>query len=1306
MRQIGAKLFRNRLGYVESVRSAQLHGWVLDRDTPQEFRLSFEGTSYHPSFKRVERADVQASIEDAPLMSGFVLDIPEQLLNGDAPRDLSTIAVYFGKRKLPILPAAIEGLQSVAAGAETGNVVTSSKQEGLYIALEASIVGMLQQSDCIELVSKAEKYIARLAPLVAQVEGIDESARIEVPATLWAELARNERLVLKLIADGEFVTQILISRDELTRALAQQGQSVETPQMETLLALEHVREISRRYKLAPEVASWARDAAGRHNIVEYVTEYFKTDTVKAFHGTVEQSDSAKHAAALRAAWARFEKQGGPSAAVLDQVIVDYKLNGALAEELLKSLAPYFCQKRCFEEISHRIDEETLMKWRAQQDAWHVSLTLPFLAIRGRVGELIDEMRRLDELQGWLNTECVLESSRLIAEGVASGEAQREFIYGFKDFVQNMSGSYWTRLYDRSLAEAAAVWLKQLNYLPDWLARDASKMMLSVFGLSRDFWSFYESSQEILHRAVALELKNAHCAFNVIETLRLGDCSEPDVVKLLNAAKHFRGKGNADADKLIHEICQHIIIRFPDDATLMSTAEAELRALSLDAYAKLFFHPAYKDKVDPADADGFAEYLASEISGSSRANYSPRASVMLWLAKRIGELKGVEDVSPADCAQLIKVAKTLGNQVCGWLSADVLFSAANAIPKTSAAYFHIKTEAEAELSRILATCETVEYYPAIASAAAKKKAGKTEASGVTGKSPLFGDTLLIIYSCNKYLEDRIPKLRDSWLKDLDAKGIPYLIMVGDGDNSVDGDLLRLDVSDTYEDLPDKTLKMIEWVYRNADYQYVIKVDDDCALNVDRFFDTLAYRKHHYRGRILSKGVGGIARDWHQQKSHTLLAQTSLDRSPEPSTYCDGGSAYSLSRHAMRSLIASANTTFGRWLQSVSYMEDKLVGDLLAKKGIKPSEEGYYVHILRRTHAGAKPLTMYANYMLGSKASPVSVVHLDEAETLAEHYNISKGSTLGPARIWPVTQKMKFGWNSHALEYIGSQSGLDKVTQGTHVVVSVLRNEMTMLPHFLEHYRRLGVDAFLIADNLSDDGTREYLLEQNDVALYSVDSEYKSSHFGVDWQQTLLSHHCLGKWALVVDADEFLTFENVAETGLRGLTKELSEQGYDAALSHLIDMYPKGLLADCDFKKGAPFDLAPYHDKTPVVAAPGSGYFSNSGNSVASALRHRLSPDSSPTLFTGVKVPLIRYSPLLRLSEGIHFVGNVKLSPQPLFLAHFKYHSLFAEKVENEIKRKQHYGGGVEYQKYLTMLAEARGVLFDKDVSVQVADTYRC
>jgi hypothetical protein len=112
-----------------------------------------------------------------------------------------------------------------------------------------------------------------------------------------------------------------------------------------------------------------------------------------------------------------------------------------------------------------------------------------------------------------------------------------------------------------------------------------------------------------------------------------------------------------------------------------------------------------------------------------------------------------------------------------------------------------------------------------------------------------DTLVVIYSCRKYLNSRIPAIRNTWVQDLNARNIPYLVLVGDGDDTISGDVLALNVSDKYEDLPSKTLKLFDWVLNNTAFHYVYKIDDDCYLDVSRFFDSLTYRKHVYYGRVI-------------------------------------------------------------------------------------------------------------------------------------------------------------------------------------------------------------------------------------------------------------------------------------------------------------------------------------------------------------------------------------------------------------------------------------------------------------------------
>ena len=79
----------------------------------------------------------------------------------------------------------------------------------------------------------------------------------------------------------------------------------------------------------------------------------------------------------------------------------------------------------------------------------------------------------------------------------------------------------------------------------------------------------------------------------------------------------------------------------------------------------------------------------------------------------------------------------------------------------------------------------------------------------------------------------------------------------------------------------------------------------------------------------------------------------------------------------------------------------------------------------------------------------------------------------------------------------------------LLFSTMRNERIRLPYFLAYYRRLGVNHFLIVDNGSDDGTRDFLAEQSDVSVWSATAGYKQSRFGMDWMMHLLRRHGHGR-----------------------------------------------------------------------------------------------------------------------------------------------------------------------------------------------------
>ena len=131
---------------------------------------------------------------------------------------------------------------------------------------------------------------------------------------------------------------------------------------------------------------------------------------------------------------------------------------------------------------------------------------------------------------------------------------------------------------------------------------------------------------------------------------------------------------------------------------------------------------------------------------------------------------------------------------------------------------------------------------------------------------------------------------------------------------------------------------------------------------------------------------------------------------------------------------------------------------------------------------------------------------------------------------------------------------------------------------------------------------------------------------------------------------------------------------------------------------PFAAAPYVDRTPfLTTALGRGPFSDSPT-YTSATRHRLLPGSRPELFVAQKIALLRYRPWMRLTDGLHYVGETRLSPRALLFGHFKYTAAFRAKAVAEVARGQHFNNAEEYRKYLDLITEGRDQIHDPAVSV--------
>ena len=254
--------------------------------------------------------------------------------------------------------------------------------------------------------------------------------------------------------------------------------------------------------------------------------------------------------------------------------------------------------------------------------------------------------------------------------------------------------------------------------------------------------------------------------------------------------------------------------------------------------------------------------------------------------------------------------------------------------------------------------------------------------------------------------------------------------------------------------------------------------------------------------------------------------------------------------------------------------------------------------------------------------------------------------------------------------------------------VLRNERIRLPYFLDYYRKLGVNHFLIVDNGSTDGSREWLAEQPDVSLWHTEASYKRARFGMDWLNGLLRRYGHGHWTLTVDPDEFFVYPFCDTRPLRALTDWLDSSAIRSFSAMLLDMYPKGPIDAEPYREGQdPFEIASWFDSGNYQIARDKTY----GNLwIQGGPRARQFFQDVPARAPALnKIPLVKWhrnyvfasSTHMLLPRGLNLVydeqGGEKASG---CLLHAKFLDTFPAKAEEEMDRKQHYAASHEYRAY--------------------------
>ncbi|MEM9797654.1 MAG: glycosyltransferase family 2 protein [Pseudomonadota bacterium] len=269
---------------------------------------------------------------------------------------------------------------------------------------------------------------------------------------------------------------------------------------------------------------------------------------------------------------------------------------------------------------------------------------------------------------------------------------------------------------------------------------------------------------------------------------------------------------------------------------------------------------------------------------------------------------------------------------------------------------------------------------------------------------------------------------------------------------------------------------------------------------------------------------------------------------------------------------------------------------------------------------------------------------------------------------------------------------RIRRGHILLFCTVRNERRRLPYFLRYYRDLGVDHFLLIDNGSTDGSRDYLAAQEDVSLWSATGSYAAAAYGVHWLNWLQRRHGHGHWCLTVDVDEFFVYPFCDTRPLRALTDWLDASSLRSFGAMLLDMYPKGPLSGHVYEEDQnPFEIASWFDSGNYLIEYNPGY---ENLWIQGGVRTRLffsdRPHAAPALN---KIPLVKWhrnyvyvsSTHALLPRGLNLTydrhGGEKATGA---LLHAKFLDLFVDRAGEEAGRAEHYRAGHEYASYARRL----------------------
>ncbi|PRT03972.1 glycosyltransferase family 2 protein [Bacillus wiedmannii] len=285
-----------------------------------------------------------------------------------------------------------------------------------------------------------------------------------------------------------------------------------------------------------------------------------------------------------------------------------------------------------------------------------------------------------------------------------------------------------------------------------------------------------------------------------------------------------------------------------------------------------------------------------------------------------------------------------------------------------------------------------------------------------------------------------------------------------------------------------------------------------------------------------------------------------------------------------------------------------------------------------------------------------------------------------KLWCTNQNTHEILNAFTENRIDLINGHSQNNEGP-ILVTVVKNEIKRIQTFLNHYRSIGFQRFVILDNNSNDGTHEWLCNQPDCDVFCTEEPY-STHKREGWINRLLSHYGFNQWYLVVDSDEHFVYPGIEQEDINYFISLIKDKGYERIRSVMLDMYPKDNII---------LDKKENSENEDYVAE--YSYFDKTNYKVLEVHEGLMVSGGPRERIFNLKVCLTKH-PLFYFRKGdiqghSHFPYPYKKNKSlPCFsaLLHYKFLNSDLNKYKQRVEEGNFYNGSEEYKQYLQLFGD--------------------